>query len=196
MSHARSNSLPAGVLLGQKPEKKKHRGIFRRLAKAIPGRKKKSPGPYAATGEDNGSGSESLDPMESPQPLTPSTSVDSLVDEIDSASPLHAALHTAKLSLVQPVEVLREVKTVLEFLQSDNKSSQVPIHNRLFNYLLTSWSCIIDYNNIMYCATCWHGINKVNLAVGANWCQTAVLGDQGVYQYIVGSNVTRVATVV
>lgn len=142
MSDARSNSLPV-IVLGQKPEKKKHRGLFRRLAKAIPGRKKKSPGASGANGEDYGSGSESIDHSDSPQPLTPSLSMDSLdvdnatvipanylvhiQDETDPASPVRTALEAAKLSFVRvlPVEVLKEVRSLLQCLQSDNQNSQV-----------------------------------------------------------------------
>ena len=141
MSDARSNSFPVTLVLAQKPEKKKHRGLFRRLAKAIPGRKKKSPGPSAADGY--GSGSESIDHSDSPQPLTPSLSMDSLdvdnvavipanylvhvQDETDSASPVRTALEAAKLSFIRipPVEVLKEVRSLLQCLQSDNQNSQV-----------------------------------------------------------------------
>ena len=124
MSHARSNSLPVNVL-GQKTEKKKHRSLLRRLAKAIPGRKKKSHGISATNGDDYGSGSESVDTNDSP--LTPSTSVDSL-DVIDSSN--HSAkddmdLQTAIPSPIQTVEILKEVKPILQCLQSDNKNSQV-----------------------------------------------------------------------
>ena len=141
MSDARSNSFPVTLVLAQKPEKKKHRGLFRRLAKAIPGRKKKSPGPSAANGDGYGSGSESIDHSDSPQPLTPSLSMDSLdvdavipanylvhvQDETDSASPVRTALEAAKLSLtrIPPVEVLKEVRSLLQRLQSDNQNSQV-----------------------------------------------------------------------
>ena len=125
MSHARSSSLPVNVL-GQKTEKKKHRSLLRRLAKAIPGRKKKSHGPSASNGDDYGSGSESIDTNDSP--LTPSTSVDSL-DVIDSSNNVakdDIDLQTARPSPIQTVEILKEVKPILQCLQSDNKNSQVP----------------------------------------------------------------------
>ena len=127
MSQARSNSLPVNVL-GQKAEKKKHRSLLRRLAKAIPGRKKKSHGLSATNGDDYqdyGSGSESVDTNDSP--LTPSTSVDSL-DVIDSNNYLakdDTDLQAARSSSIQAVEILKEVKPILQCLQSDNKTSQV-----------------------------------------------------------------------
>ena len=138
MSDARSNSVPV-IVLGQKSEKKKHRGLFRRLAKAIPHRKKKSPGRSVANGDDYGSGSESIEHSDSPQPLTPSISMDSLdIDNsavfpahiqegTDSASPIRSALEAVNLSFVRvpPVELLKEVKALLQCLQSDNQSSQV-----------------------------------------------------------------------
>ena len=120
MSHARSHSLPVDVL-GQKTEKKKNKNLFRRLAKAIPGRKKKNHSPSATNGDDFGSG-DSLDPSDSP--LTPSTSADSL-DVLESASKDDSDLKTAKPYPIQAVEILKEVKPILQCLQSDNKNSQV-----------------------------------------------------------------------
>lgn len=157
MSYARSNSLPVNVLLGQKPEKKRPRGLLRRLAKAIPGRKKKGPGSdnSAGIGDEYGSGSEfeSNDSTQnSPQPLTPSASLDSLDaipstnclvrvvhDETDSAILLPRPLLNAKVSPTQPVETLKEIKTFLQCLQSDNKNSQVFISNDIVWHYFVAW---------------------------------------------------------
>ena len=82
-------------------------------------------------GDDFGSGSETLDPIDSPHVLTPSTSADSLdVDELlrdDIDSDSSATSQSTKVHSVQPIEILREVKTLLQCLQSDNKNSQVAL---------------------------------------------------------------------
>ena len=126
MSHARSYSLPVNVLLDQKSEKKKHRGLLRRLAKAFPGRKKKSHGVSASNVDGYGSGSDSLDLNDSP--MTPSTSVDSL-DVINPSSYLvnDFGSQTEGPPPMQSVEILREVKPILQCLQADNKNSQVKL---------------------------------------------------------------------
>ena len=127
MSHARSYSLPVNVLLDQKSEKKKHRGLLRRLAKAFPGRKKKKHGVSASNFDDYGSGSDSLDLNDSP--LTPSTSVDSL-DVINPSNYLgkdDIGLQTEGPPPLLSVEILREVKPILQCLQADNKNSQVQL---------------------------------------------------------------------
>lgn len=148
MSQARSFSLP---LACQKTDKKKHHSLFRRLAKALPGRKKKHPRFSADTGDEYGSGNESPNQIDLPhgQFLTPSTSADSLDtddllhDEMGSNTSLQA---TVKLSPSLTVEMLKEVKTLLQNIQSDNKDSQVHYYNHInYHIYIISLHYLLNY---------------------------------------------------
>ena len=116
MSQPRAYSLPVNQSLPER-QRKPRGSIFRRLARAIRKKRTQSSDDLAATGA-------SWTISESPQPLTPSTSLDSLDDLLEATSSSQAeALTSAEPFL----EILKEVKPLLQCLQSTNKTSQVSI---------------------------------------------------------------------
>ena len=114
MSHPRAQSLPVNPSLPER-QRKPRGSIFRRLARAI--RKKRS-----QTHDDPAASGASWTIAESPQPLTPSTSLDSLDDLLQATS----SSQVEELTSAEPfLEILKEVKPLLRSLQSTNKTSQV-----------------------------------------------------------------------
>ena len=114
MSQSRTQSLPANPSLPER-QRKPRGSIFRRLARAI--RKKRS-----QTIDGPGASAASWTISESPLPLTPSTSLDSLDDLLEATS----SSQVEALTSAEPfLEILKEVKPLLRCLQSTNKTSQV-----------------------------------------------------------------------